>query len=59
MMRACHSMIGMEGNKDPDLQPEERNIRSLVQLEDRATGSSGRLKLYYNQLTGAFTQIHQ
>ena len=57
MMRACNSMIGMEGNKDPDLKPEERNIRSLVVLEDRATGSSGKLKLYYDQATGAFNQI--
>jgi twinkle protein len=58
MMRACNSMIGMEGNKDPDLKPEERNIRSLVVLEDRATGSSGKLKLYYDQATGAFNQIN-
>jgi twinkle protein len=59
MMRACNSMIGMEGNKDPNLSPEERNIRELVVLEDRATGSSGKLKLYYDMATGSFNQINQ
>lgn len=58
MMRACNCMIGMEGNKDPNLAPEERNIRDLVVLEDRATGSSGKVKLYYDSATGAFNQIN-
>lgn len=58
MMRACHTMIGMEGNKDPDLSDEERNIRSLVLLEDRATGSSGRIRIYWSAATGDFTEIN-
>jgi twinkle protein len=58
MMRACHAMIGMEGNKDPNLEPEMRNIRDLVLLEDRATGSTGKVKLYYDKATGAFNQIN-
>ena len=57
MMRSCHSMIGMEGNKDPDLSKEERNIRTLVLLEDRMTGNSGKIPLYWNDKTGAFTEI--
>lgn len=57
MMRACHSMIGMEGNKDPDLAQEERNIRNLVLLEDRATGSSGKVRIYWDGNTGCFSQI--
>ena len=57
MMRACHSMIGLEGNKDPDLSPEERNLRSLVLLEDRATGSSGRIRIYWDHRTGNFQQV--
>ncbi len=57
MMRACNALIGMEGNKDPDLSPEERNLRSLVLLEDRTTGSSGRVRLFYDQYTGAFNEI--
>lgn len=58
MMRACHAMIGMEGNKDPELAIEERNIRRLVLLEDRATGSSGQLDLYYDHITGAFNELN-
>lgn len=57
MMRACHSMIGLEGNKDPDLPPEERNMRTLVVLEDRATGSSGKVKLFWDAATGAFYEL--
>lgn len=57
MMRSCHAMIGLEGNKDPDLDPMERNLRSLVLLEDRASGASGRVKLYWDNKTGAFTPL--
>lgn len=57
MMRACHSMIGMLGNKDPNLPEEQRNLRTLVLLEDRATGSSGKVPLYWSSKTGAFNEI--
>lgn len=57
MMRACHSMIAMEGNKDPNLSPEERNIRKIVVLEDRATGASGRFGIYWNSANGLFNEI--
>lgn len=57
MMRACNAMIGMEGNKDPNLEDEARNIRDIVLLEDRETGSSGKVKLYYDKNTGAFNEI--
>ena len=50
-------MIGLEGNKDPDLDPMERNLRSLVLLEDRASGASGRIKLYWDNKTGAFNPL--
>lgn len=58
MMRACNAMIGMEGNKDPNLPLEQRNIRKIVLLEDRTTGSSGKLSLYYDHNTGAFNEIN-
>lgn len=58
MMRACNAMVGMEGNKDPNLAIEERNVRKLVLLEDRATGSTGKLSLYYDQATGAFNEMN-
>lgn len=52
MMRSCNYMIGMEGNKHPNLTEEERNCRDLVILEDREFGASGKVPLYYNPKTG-------
>lgn len=57
MMRSCNYMIGMEGNKDPDLPDEERNIRSLVILEDREFGNTGRCHLLWDRNTGLFKEI--
>lgn len=57
MARSCNLMLGLEGNRDPDLPPEERNIRTLVLLEDREYGESGRYKLYWDRKTGLFNQI--
>ena len=57
MMRACNAMIGMQGNKDPDIPIDERNVRELVLLEDRQTGSTGKVKLFYDTKTGAFNAI--
>lgn len=57
MMRSCNSMIGIEGDKDPDLPREQRNLRTLVLLEDRATGNSGKVPLYWDAATGAFNEL--
>ena len=57
MMRSCNMMIGLEGNKDPDLEPEERNVRRLVILEDREFGASGVVRLYWDWKTGLFNEI--
>ena len=38
MMRSCNLMLGLEGNKDPNITQEERNMRKLVVLEDRECG---------------------
>lgn len=57
MMRSCHVMLGIEGNKDPDLSEDQRNIRELVLLEDRMTGNSGRVKLFWNKNNGSFNEI--
>lgn len=59
MMRSCHYMIGIEGNKDPDLPPEQRNCRDLVLLEDRNFGESGRVHLFYNKDTGILHEIQE
>lgn len=57
MMRAAHLMIGLEGNKDPDLPEEQRNLRSIVVLENRMSGETGRIGLFYDKATGAFNEI--
>jgi len=57
MMRSCHLMLGLEGNKDPDLSPEEQKMRRLVILEDRAFGSSGAVSLYFDENTGLYHEL--
>lgn len=57
MMRSCHMMVGLEGNKDPDLPIQIRNQRKLIVLEDREFGASGIVRLYYNSDTGLYTEM--
>jgi twinkle protein len=59
MMRSCHMMVGLEGNKDPELPEIQRNIRNLKILEDRNFGASGIVKLYWDHRTGLFNEMHQ
>lgn len=56
MMQACNLMIGLQGNKDPDLSPDERNMRELVILEDREFGVTGKFPLFWNEHTSRFTE---
>jgi twinkle protein len=58
MARSCNYMLGLEGNRDSNLTPEERNMRTLVLLEDREFGEVGRYKLYWNKDTGLFHEIN-
>ena len=57
MARSCNLMFGLEGNRDPHLSAEERNIRTLVLLEDREYGEVGRFKLYWDNATGLFNEV--
>lgn len=57
MARSCDLMIGLEGNKDPDLSEEERNVRYLVLLENRTTGETGRWPLYWDKNSTLFTEM--
>lgn len=57
MMRSCNLMIGLEGNKDPELPVEERNVRHLVLLEDREFGNTGRFGLYWDPATSLFNEM--
>jgi twinkle protein len=57
MMRSCNYMIGMEGNKDPELDVDARNFRQLVLLEDREYGNVGTVNLWWNKATGLFQEV--
>ena len=57
MARSCNLMLGLEGNKDPSLSKEERNIRHLVLLEDREFGNTGRFSMYWDEATNLFNEI--
>lgn len=56
MMRSCNLMIGLEGDKSPDLPKEEKNMRHLVLLEDREFGNTGRFSLYWDERTSLFNE---
>ncbi len=57
MGRSCNYMFGIEGNKDPDLPKVERNIRTLVLLDDREFGEVGRTRLYWDDNTTLFNEM--
>ncbi len=57
MARSCNLMLGLQGNRDPALKPEERNMRTLILLEDREFGETGRYGLYWDAATSLFNEI--
>lgn len=57
MMRSCHMMIGIEGNKDETLPNEVRNIRTLRILEDREFGEVGSFPIWWNPDTSLFGEM--
>lgn len=57
MGRSCNYMFGIEGNKDPELPKEERNIRKLVLLDDREYGEVGECKLFWDETTTMFNEM--
>lgn len=57
MMRSCNYMIGMQGNKDPELDIDQRNIRELILLEDREFGNVGKVSLWWDRHTGLFQEL--
>ena len=57
MARSCNYMVGLEGNKNPDLPMEERNIRKLKVLEDREFGETGIINLFWDYRTQLFSEI--
>lgn len=57
MMRSCNYMLGLEGNKSPELPQLERNMRQLVLLEDREFGVTGKFPLYWDSKTSLFNEV--
>jgi twinkle protein len=57
MMQACNLMLGIEGNKDPELDEEIRNLRWLSILEDREFGNSDGICLHWNKNTTQFKEV--
>ena len=57
MGRSCNYMFGLEGNKDPELSEEERNVRKLVLLDDREFGEVGTTNLFWNKHTTQFAEM--
>ena len=58
MGRSCNYMFGLEGNKDPDLSEEQRNLRKLVLLDDREFGEVGTIDLFWDKNTTQFNEVH-
>lgn len=57
MMRSCNLMLGLEGNKDHELEEGVRNIRYLNILEDREFGNSERIPIWWNKNTTLYTEM--
>lgn len=57
MARSCNYAMAIQGNKDPDLPLEQRNLRELVILADREYGESGSVELYWDWHTGLFNEV--
>lgn len=57
MMRSCHLMLALEGNKDPELPEEIRSLRWLTILEDREFGNAQSVPLFYNKNTTHYKEV--
>lgn len=57
MMRSCDLMLGLEGNKDEELDEIQRSTRHIKILEDRNFGESGSFPLFWNKATTRFSEI--
>jgi len=56
MMQACDLMLGLEGNKDPELPSHITSMRWLTVLEDRMFGNTGAIPLYFNSNTESYKE---
>lgn len=58
MARFCHLMVGLQGDKNPELDEDTRNTRQLVILEARDY-DTGIVNLFYNKETGRLLEPQQ
>ncbi len=56
MMRSCNLMIGLAGNKDPELDTTLRRMRYLTILEDREFGNSDHIPIIWNENTTLYKE---
>lgn len=57
MERSCNYMFGLEGNRSPDQEDGDKNMRSLVLLSDREFGEVGSISLYWDANTHQFNEM--
>lgn len=57
MMRSCHLMLGLEGNKDLELPEKIRKMRWLTVLEDRNFGNTASIPIIYDSETTLYKGI--
>lgn len=57
MIKWSHYIIGIERNKDPELNEVERNRSTFVLLCDRVHGNVGQFPVYYDKETGAYLEM--
>ena len=56
MMENCYMMLGIERNKDTDLDEDDRNTSTFVLLEDRTFGNNVAFPVYYDKTTGSYDE---
>lgn len=56
VMKWSDYVLGMEGNKDPDLDEVQRNTRYITTLKDRAFGNVCRFPIFYDNISGSLLE---
>ncbi|MGB0851628.1 MAG: DnaB-like helicase C-terminal domain-containing protein, partial [Bacteroidia bacterium] len=59
MMRSCHLMLGLAGNKDPELPDHIQNRRWLCINEDRRFGNSAHIPILRDPHTTMYSEVQE
>lgn len=59
MTRSCNMILGIQGNNDPELEDDSRNLRDIVLLSDREFGASGIQHLFWDKHTSLFNEVRK